>query len=74
MSSYLIQIIRMVSSNYTWSTIIYLHTAICIYPTPPCVTQGQILSLTGLNSVFLFLDWFPHQGERAQSALLFTHS
>ena len=24
----------------------------------------------GLNSVFLLIDWLPHQGQRAQSALL----
>ena len=24
--------------------------------------------------VFILLDWFPYQGQRAQSALLFTHS
>ena len=32
------------------------------------------LSITGLNSVFLLLDWLLYQGLRTQSALLFIHS
>ena len=39
------------------------------------ITQGQFLSsLTGLNSVFLLIDWLPYQVQRASSTLLFTHS
>ena len=31
-------------------------------------------SITGFNSLFLLLDWLPHQGKRELSVLLFTQS
>ena len=58
------------------ANLLYLY----IYPASQCekdVTQSQFLklSLTSFEfRVFLLLNWLPYQGQRAQFALLSTHS
>ena len=59
---------------------IYTHTSICVYIYRLLCT-GRMWnkvnfqwSVTGLNSVFFFLNWLPNQDSRTQSTLLFSDS
>ena len=59
-------IVEQLLANWSWMSS-FLTMCPIIYLSTPSNEQ----SLTGLNSVFLLLDWLPYQALRPQSALLF---